>query len=254
MDRRTHCAGEWILALLLCAVDAWAQAQSKEDPHRFDDSEVADIDHPAWFKQSFLGLREDLVEAEKAKKLGILLFFSSRSCSYCKAFLNSTLAESDIRDGVQSKFDVIGLDIFSGLDVIDVTGQRLPIKDFAVREGARFTPTLIFYDTAGARMLRIVGYYPPEAFRVALAYLTGGHYQQEPLRAFLSRYQAFGPETGSIDRDKELFSRPPHIFDRRAAPSPRPLLVLFERPGCEPCARLHRNVLRDGSVRSLIKQ
>ena len=57
----------------------------------FDDSEIVSKEHPSWFKTSFLDLGEDLAEAREDGKQGLMLFFDTEGCAYCKAFLKHTL-------------------------------------------------------------------------------------------------------------------------------------------------------------------
>lgn len=42
------------------------------------------------------------------------------------------------------------------------------------------------------------------------------------------------------------------MLDRSRLPAQRPLLVVFERPGCAACERFHRRVLGDKAIRRLI--
>lgn len=244
------------LLAVLAGTGATAAEWSQVNRDRFNDDAVAvDVEHPAWFKHSFLDLREDLAEARKAGKLGIVLYLSTRRCSYCRAFVDFTLAEPDIREALQRHFDVIGLEVISNAEITDAQGRTWTVKDYVAQEKAYVTPALIFIRDDGERWLRIVGYYPPEKFRGVLAYLLDGHYAREPLGAFLARRAgADNAATGPITRDAELFAAPPVNLDRRAAPAPRPLLVLLERPGCADCEAFHRTVLRDPAVRALIRR
>jgi thioredoxin-related protein len=243
-----------LAVLLTTAVMAADWSQVNRD--RFNDDAVAvDVEHPAWFKHSFLDLRDDLAEARQAGKTGIVLYLSTRRCSYCRAFVDFTFAEPDIRQAMQRHFDVIGLEIISNSEIIDAQGKTWTVKDYVAHEKAYVTPTLIFIRHDGQRMLRIVGYYPPEKFRAVLAYLIEGHYQREPLGAFLSRREgADTSRAGAMMHDPELFGAPPFNLDRRAAPAGRPLLVLLERSGCADCAEFHGTVLKEPAVRALIRQ
>ena len=45
----------------------------------------ANMKYPTWFKQSFYDLREDLSDARKAGKRGVIVFFSQKSCNHCQA-------------------------------------------------------------------------------------------------------------------------------------------------------------------------
>lgn len=261
-DYRGQSARDWArengheqLARLLQARIDEVDQDRKVQGYDFADDAVVNISHPAWFKQSFLDLNEDLDEALAAGKQGIMLFISSRRCSYCKVFLERALGDPEIRRRVQDRFDVIGLDIFSELEMTDIDGQTQPVKDFVTRVKASYTPTLIFYGEGGRMLLRIVGYYPPDKFERVLDYLQGGHDRTEPLRSYLQRTD---PSSTNGDApmivDRELFRGRPYVLDRRAIESERPLLVVFERQGCEACERFHRRVLSDSAIRGLIGQ
>jgi thioredoxin-related protein len=73
-----------------------------------------------------------------------MLFFDAKGCAYCKAFLERTLGEPGLQSDVRAHFDVVGLDMFSDIEVKDFSGRRLALKDFAVREGATVSPTVLF--------------------------------------------------------------------------------------------------------------
>ena len=75
----------------------------------------ADAVHPTWFKPSYLDLDEDLNDALKAGKTGLMVYFGLKRCSYCQAFLENTLSKPDVEKRVRGMFDVVGLDIFSDI-------------------------------------------------------------------------------------------------------------------------------------------
>jgi thioredoxin-related protein len=227
--------------------------QSDGYGYDFADDAYVDVKYPDWFKTSFLDLRVDLDEALTAGKRGILLFIGARRCSYCKIFLDRVLSDAKIKKRVQSSYDVIGLDIFSNNQLDDVDGKRYQVNEFVTKVKASYTPTLIFYDKRRKRVLRIVGYYPKDKFERVLDYLQGNHYQKESLRAYLRRKTGTDSDKNlKMIVDKNLFDRPPYNFDRRISKGQRPLLVVFERDQCKACTRLHRRVLSDKSIRTLI--
>ena len=63
--------------------------------------------------------------------------------------------------------------------------------------------------------------------------------------------EARGPKSEPIIVD-DLFENPPYMLDRSVTSAQRPMLVLFERPGCTACERFHQRVLRDKTIRKLI--
>lgn len=242
----------WLLRIALGLF--LSPASGAAAPADFNDSDRASVVHPAWFKDSFLDLADDLKQARQAGKTGLLVFFSTKTCSYCQRFLDTTFAAPDIIARVRKRFDVIGLEILSDAEVIDVKGRSQRAKDFAVQEKARLTPTLVFYGEGGQQLAHLVGGMPAERFRLVLDYLEEHAYQKQTLRDFLMTRTSPPALPGSGDiRRSDLFTAPPHLLDRRA-PGGRPLLVLFEQPECADCVRLHESVLSDAALRERLRQ
>lgn len=211
----------------------------------------ANIKYPAWFKESFYDLREDLSEAKAAGKRGILVFFSQKNCNHCQAFIDTTLGDPATQQRVREHYDVIAVDIFNDIELTTVDGKNTTIRDYAEQSRARLTPTLIFYGVEGERLLKIMGLYPPEKFNRVLDYIDGGHYEQLNLSQYL-RNTATGETGGSgvMTYDYSLFARPPHMLDRSKFSAAFPLLVVFENPDCGPCRRFHERVLDHEEVRA----
>lgn len=219
-------------------------------PLQAQTSGTVEVKHPAWFKDSLLDMPADLQEARDAGKIGLMLFFGTRTCSYCHAFLENTFGQPEIVERVQAGFEVIGFEVMSDDEVVDFQGKTLWAKDFAVQERAQFTPTLAFYGEDGRMLLRMVGYVGPERFTAALDYLEAGAYQHQTLREFMdARETASRAPARPMIRDQALFAAAPLDLDRRGGTAERPLLVVFERPDCDTCERLHRTVLTVPSVR-----
>jgi len=211
--------------------------------------------HPLWFKTSLLDLRSDLAEANRAGKTGILVFFHTPSCTYCKALLRTTFSDPTIVERLRTEFDTVALDVLSTAEVTAPDGRSYWVKDYAVDVKATFTPTLIFFGSHGKPLLRLVGYYPPERFGPVLDYLQEGRYEFQTLRAYLAERQApRAAPAGYSGRRDPAFLPPPYIFDRRLAPGERPLVVVFERDPCAPCERLQRVLRADPSVRELLRR
>ena len=230
-----------------------SEQPSRARTENFAEDVFVDVKFPDWFKPGFLDLDVDLQEALSAGKQGLMIFISTRRCSYCKAFIENSLALPDIRRRVQESFDVVGLEIFDDSMMTDPEGNRYRVKEFVTVQKATFTPTLIFYGPQGQKILKIVGYYPPDKFRTVLDYLQGKRYQHEPLRDYISRVSHSSQTSAAqIKKDYELFSKPPYMLDRRAGPAQRPLLVLFEQPDCSACERFHNRVLADEAIRRLM--
>lgn len=218
----------------------------------FAEDVFVDVKFPAWFKTSFLDLRDDLQEAIDAGKQGIMLFISASRCSYCKAFIDNSLQDAAIRAQLIDNFDVIGLDIFDDSELTTLDGRQHRVKEFVMLNQASYTPTLIFLGEGGRMLLRIVGYYPPDRFRQVLDYLDTKAYQHQPLREYLRAAAQKAPTGSASIIADDLFEQPPYVLDRSRMPADRPLLVVFEAPECKACERFHRRVLKDKAIRRLI--
>jgi len=214
----------------------------------------AHLKYPAWFKKSFLDLREDLNEAREQGKRGIIVFFSQTNCNHCQAFISTTLDDAAVKQRVQKSYDIVGLDIFSDLELADIDGSTSTIRDFAEKQKARLTPTLLFYSVENKRLLRILGFYPPEKFNRVLDYLEGGHFQRVSLRDYLRTTSSSNKQKQKqqdLNYDYALFAKPPHQLQRNK--SKRPLMVLFETPNCNPCERFHKRVLANKEVQGSLQ-
>ena len=219
-----------------------------EEIYGFDDQMLAEpLEHPDWFKQSFLDLGADLSEALEAGKRGIMVYFGQRRCAYCQKLMKVNFGLEDIVEYTRTHFDVIPIDVFGVDEVTDIKGETLTERRFSEREDTVFTPSILFYDAQGAQVLRLRGYYPPYQFRAALEYVADGHYERESFRDYLARgdnRMVF--DEGDLN-EEPFFASPPYNLDRRV-PSERPLAVFFEQGDCHACDVLHGQSLRHTAI------
>ena len=122
---------------------------------------------PAWFKQSFLDLEEDVREAAEAGKR-LMIYFHQHGCPYCNALIEHNLAQKDIAERLQTRFDVIAVNLWGDREMVSVAGDTYTEKSFAEALQVQFTPTLMFFNEAGKIVLRLNGYLPPRNFLLAL--------------------------------------------------------------------------------------
>ena len=248
----------FILLLYLAAATAIAAGLAEDDDDSdfllFDDRPLEEpLSFPDWFKLSFLDLGEDVQEAAEAGKAGIIVYFGQKYCAYCKQFLKD-LGKEDIRTYMQERFDVIGTDIHGHRMLVDLAGDEMVESQFATREKTNFTPSIVFYDTAGKEALRLRGYYPPYRFRAALEYVADGHYRRESFREYLARADVpLVFEPGDLS-EEDFFIPGPYMLDRSRVPGERPLVVFFEQGDCHACDVLHTGPLKDPEIRTRLEQ
>ena len=238
-----------VLLLPGLAVGAGAESTAGLE---FDDAPLAEpLDHPSWFKESFLDLPHDLKEAVGAGKRGIVVYFGQRRCPYCKMLLQNNFGQADIEAYTRRHFDVVPIDIWGLQEVTDLEGRVLTERDYSLREGTNFTPSLLFYDAKGKLALRLRGYYPPYTLRAALEYVADGHQEREAFNAYLARGDSsLSFEPGDLI-EEPFFIPPPHNLDRSRVRGERPLLVFFERGECHACDVLHTQPVQEAGIRDL---
>ena len=203
------------------------------------------LDKPAWFKESFLDLPEDVAEATAAGKR-LLLYFHQDGCPYCAKLLQDNFADRAIADSTRKHFDVLAINIWGDRPVTGLDGTESSEKQFSARMRVQFTPSLIFLDEQGRVAMRINGYFPPHKFKAALDYVASGHERDQK---FAQYYAALTPVKASGKIQPEAFFLPEalKLGDNRQSSS-RPLMVLFEQAQCTACDELHNQGLRNQAL------
>ena len=205
-------------------------------------------EQPAWFRQSFLDMREDLEEAgEQSKRL--VLYFYQDGCPYCKKLLETNFSQEAIVTKIRSKLDVIAINMWGDREVIDFKGESTTEKRFAADLQVMFTPTLLFLDEKGKVVIRLNGYYPPHKFSTVVDYVRE-HKEKEI--GFLDYWSSVSPPaaTGKLHNDPSYLQPPYRLAERSSG---KPLLVLFEQKDCPPCDELHLDILKRKESADLLK-
>ena len=154
------------LVLLLLGSDILAQ----EEPEPRDPREY-------FFTQSFGDLPEELSEAKKAGKIGLMLFFEQDGCAYCRAMMNKVLNQRPVQDWYGKRFVSIAVDIRGDVELTDFDGVTLPSKAFAIQRRAVMTPVITFIDLDGSEIFRKWGMVAtPEEFLLMGAYIEEQSY------------------------------------------------------------------------------
>ena len=207
---------------------------------------------PAWFRQSFLDLDEDVREAA-ANHRRVMLYFHQDNCPYCSLLVKENFTRPDIVAAMQKNLESIALNMWGDREVIATDGKHYTEKSLATALKVDYTPTLIFLDEQGKVVLRLNGYYPPERFRLALDYVSAHKEKELGFRAYLATRQAAAKTTDGL-HPEPFFLPPPYALARNRIAASRPLAVFFEQADCTDCARLHEQILADPTTRVLVEQ
>ncbi len=172
-------------ALLLAGVAAAAETDKRDPREHF-------------FIQTFGDLPEEMELGREEGKLGMLLFFESENCSYCRLMLDKVLSDRWVQDWYRERFVNIAVDIHGDVELKDFDGITLPSKVFADHRRIFLTPVVSFLDLHGREIYRHLGMVQtPEEFMVLGEYIEGKHY-------FDMEYEDFAEQHGQGKRDKIL--------------------------------------------------
>jgi len=240
-----------ILTILLLVLQPAFGTESAEQGDSLEEGMVNPgyHDQPAWFRQSFLDIREDIKEAgEQGKRL--VLYFYQDGCPYCKKLLEINFSQKAIVDKTRASLDVIAVNMWGDREVIDLEGESITEKQFAMALKVMFTPTLLFLDEQGKIIIRLNGYYPPHKFATVVDYV-GEHKEKEVgFRDFWARVSP-PASTGTLHTDPAYLQPPYRLAERVGG---KPLLVLFEQKDCLPCDELHLDILKRRAIAELLKR
>lgn len=231
-----------IIALLLYAV---VPAASAAQP--FNPSPHA-IDIPAWFKPSFLDIRDDIADATKNRKR-LMIYFGQDGCPYCRELMRVNFSQKDIVEKTRKHFDAVTVNIWGDLEVTGLDRRRYSEKTYAAMLKIQFTPTLLFFDEQGKVVLRLNGYYPPHKFAAALDYVAGRHETRSTFAEYAAQH-AREPASGRLN-DAPFLARPPYDLSR-SRKTDKPLAVLFEQKDCAACDELHQTGFKEKQVSALL--
>jgi len=204
--------------------------------------------YPAWFKESFLDIREDVAEADTEGRR-VMLFFHQNGCPYCNLMVERNLSQRDIAEQMRRELDVIGVNMWGDRQVTDMDGLEQTEKTFAASLRVQFTPTLLFLNEAGQVILRLNGYIPPSTFKLALDYIGGRFEQQETYRDYLASRQVTASAGGRL-QPQPFFIAAPHDLSLVR----EPLAIFFEQSDCPACSRMHQELLSDPEIRRLVSR
>jgi thioredoxin-related protein len=102
------------------------------------------------------------------------------------------------------------------------------------------TPTIVFLNPDGDKVLQLTGYRDPRALRAALEYVQSKSYRSQPFAAYVA---ARGGQTVYTFRDHAQLSNVTYFNDYK-----KPLVVLFEDRHCTECERFHEKTLNHPDV------
>lgn len=201
-------------------------------------------EHPAWFKESFLDIAEDVDEAAEANK-HVILFMHLNACPYCYKMTEENFKHAPYTEFIKQNFDVIAINIKGDREIAFSEETSLTEKELAVRLNVMYTPTIVFLNQQNKMVARVNGYRSVPDFKHVLDYVQEKAY----LNISLSKYVDARKEPVYSFREHPQLTQ---VKDLQAAAN-RPLAVLFEDKACLDCDALHDGHLNRPEVRAILE-
>lgn len=154
------------LLLLFVSGVIQAETQGPRSPEKY------------FFNQSFGDYQDELAQALKEGRKGVLIMFVQDECPFCAKMEARVLNQPAVQDYFRKNFRVFQVDIYGGQEVKDFSGRELPQRKFALQYRARLTPTFIFIGPDGKELTRFVGFADEATFMKLGQFVTSGAYKE----------------------------------------------------------------------------
>jgi len=199
---------------------------------------------PAWFKDSFLDIADDVEEANDENR-HVMLFFHLTNCPYCNRMLSESFETDPLKTTIQDNFDVIVINIKGDREVAFTEEISVSEKALAEQLNVHATPAIMFLNKDNKAVARVDGYRAPSRFKQVLNYVSDKAYAKGTFKDYLDK---------NLDRqiytlrDNPVFSETKDLSAVKG-----PLMVIFEDGTCHDCPEFHENVLTHKDVLAEMK-
>ncbi len=194
---------------------------------------------PAWFKESFLEIQDDVDEAAEENK-HVLLFFQLNGCPYCDRMLRESFETEPLTGYIKQHFDTIAINVKGDREIAFNDELSVTEKELSKILNVRATPAILFLNSENKTVVRVNGYRAPERFRHVLEYVSSKSYEQGTLANYFDK--KLDKSVYKL-RNNNLFSKTTDLSAVKG-----PLALLFEDGSCFDCNELHDKTLAKPEV------
>jgi thioredoxin-related protein len=110
-----------------------------------------------FFTPTLGDLKAELDDAQRAGKRAAFVMYVRDDCPYCERMKKNILSRPGVQDAYRSQFAVLAVDIKGAVPITDFAGRPTTEKAFALAQGVKFTPVIIFYGLDGKPLTRVDG-------------------------------------------------------------------------------------------------
>ena len=121
----------------------------------------------------------DLDRTRKRAARPLAVLFEQKVCAACDELHRLGFASAGVRS-IVGRFDVARLELFGTERLVTPRGRALTAEQWGRELKVAYTPTIVFFDTAGREAFRIEAYLRPFHLGSSFEYVASGAYRSEP--------------------------------------------------------------------------
>lgn len=139
------------------------------------------------FECPAVDLKAALERGNESERHGLLLFFETKQCPFCKRMRAGVLADKGLIAEYRKNYVAVALDMESDQPITDMDGSLTSAKTLAHRLGVVRTPSMIFLDRDGEERYRYSGLIAdPRRFLALVNYVSGNHQDRVGFKEYFS--------------------------------------------------------------------
>ncbi len=212
------------------------------------------VEIPSWFKNSFLDLQDDLLEARLENRF-VLIYFHQNGCPYCAKLVNDNFRNKEFIAKLRKNFVAIEINMWGNRELTDWAGREFSEKSFAQFMKVQFTPTLLFLKTNGDVIIRLNGYQSVAKMHKVLDYITSKSYKKTTFADYKDSLAITKPLIHIKLQQANYFETPPFILSRsKLLPAQKLLTVIFTESDCIECNEFYNEFLLKPENEKLLKK
>ncbi len=144
----------------------------------------------SFFTLNMGDLKAELADARTEGKRAVMLFFEQEGCPGCRHMKENVFNRPEVQKYYAQHFVSLALDIHSSVPVKDFTGRDFTEKTYSQTLKVKGTPTFVFYDLAGAEIVRILGpLQTSQDFLLLGRFVATGAYKKGPFAQYKAAEQ-----------------------------------------------------------------
>ncbi len=243
------------ITIFICLIFISSLLIAKEQGKFFGAKSIEQM--PAWFKESFLDISDDLNEAS-AQARHVIVYFHQDGCPYCAKLVEDNFQNPALVKKLRARFDVVEMNMWGDREITDWQGQTMSEKGFASKMKIQFTPTLLFLSDKGEVILRLNGYQSSSKMHDILDYITSKSYQKQNFAQYKNNNYKEPAQKVQTPFNFEMpsyFDKPPFILSRSEIfLAPRLLGIIFTKKNCTDCKYFYQNLIKNPKIEKRLKQ